>query len=63
MNRRNKCNGLMEDAPNYWINGKRVNLQWLQYPNQINGDNLNIAKLETSGYFRNKKEAIFEIQH
>jgi hypothetical protein len=30
-------------------------LQWLQDPNEINGDNLNIVGHEASRYFRNKK--------
>jgi hypothetical protein len=30
-------------------------LQWLQYPSEINGDNLNNVRRETSRHFRNKK--------
>jgi hypothetical protein len=30
-------------------------LQWLQNSSEINGDNLNTVKRETSRYFRNKK--------
>jgi hypothetical protein len=30
-------------------------LQWLQYPSEINGDNLNNVRHEESRYFRNKK--------
>jgi hypothetical protein len=30
-------------------------LQWLQDPSEINGDNLNNIKRETSRHFRNKK--------
>jgi hypothetical protein len=34
---------------------KQVKLQWLQNPNQINGDNLQNVRRETSRIFRNKK--------
>jgi hypothetical protein len=34
---------------------KRAKLQWLQNPSQINGDNLNNVRRETSKIFRNKK--------
>jgi hypothetical protein len=30
-------------------------LQWLENPSEINGDNLNIVRRETSGHFRNEK--------
>jgi hypothetical protein len=30
-------------------------LQWLQDPSEINGDNLNNVRRETSTHFRNKK--------
>jgi hypothetical protein len=30
-------------------------LRWLQDPNELNGDNLNDVRRETSRYFRNKK--------
>jgi hypothetical protein len=30
-------------------------LQWLQDPSEINGDNLNNLRRETSRHFRNKK--------
>jgi hypothetical protein len=30
-------------------------LQWLQDPNEINGDNLNKVRLEHGSSFRNKK--------
>jgi hypothetical protein len=30
-------------------------LQWLQDPREINGDNLNNIRCETSRHFRNKK--------
>jgi hypothetical protein len=32
-------------------------LQWLQDPSEINGDNLNHIRHETSRHFRNKKRA------
>jgi hypothetical protein len=35
-------------------------LQWLQDPSEINGDNLNSIKRETSRHFRNKKKAYLE---
>jgi hypothetical protein len=34
---------------------KQAKLQWLQDPSEINGDNLNHIKWETSRHFRNKK--------
>jgi hypothetical protein len=34
---------------------KRVKLQWLQDPSEINGDNLNNIRRETNRHFRNKK--------
>jgi hypothetical protein len=34
---------------------KMAKLQWLQYPSQINGDNLQNLRRETSRTFRNKK--------
>jgi hypothetical protein len=34
---------------------KQVKLQWLQDPNEINGDNLYNARRETSRHFRNNK--------
>jgi hypothetical protein len=34
---------------------KQAKLQWLQVPSEINGNNLNIIRLEASRYFRNKK--------
>jgi hypothetical protein len=36
---------------------KQTKLQWLQDPNEINGDNLNNVRREASRYFRNKKGA------
>ena len=35
-------------------------MQWLQDPNQISVDNLNIVRPEASGNFRNKEEGISE---
>jgi hypothetical protein len=35
---------------------KQDKLQWLQYPHQINGDNLNNVRHEASRHFRNKKK-------
>jgi hypothetical protein len=34
---------------------KQAKLQWLQDPSEINGDNLNNIRRETSSPFRNKK--------
>jgi hypothetical protein len=34
---------------------KQAKLQWLQDPREINGDNLNIVRCETSRHFRKKK--------
>jgi hypothetical protein len=34
---------------------KQAKLQWLQDPNEINGDSLNNVRRETSKHFRNKK--------
>jgi hypothetical protein len=34
---------------------KRVKLQWLLYPREINGNNLNNERREVSRHFRNKK--------
>jgi hypothetical protein len=34
---------------------KQAKFQWLQDPNEINGDNLNNVRREASRYFRNKK--------
>jgi hypothetical protein len=34
---------------------KQGQLQWLQDPSEINGDNLNNVKREASRHFRNKK--------
>jgi hypothetical protein len=33
----------------------QANLQWLQDPSEINGDNPNIVRCEANRYFRNKK--------
>jgi hypothetical protein len=34
---------------------KQAKLQWLQDPSELNGDNLNTVRCETSRHFRNKK--------
>jgi hypothetical protein len=34
---------------------KQAKLQWLQHPSEVNGDNLNNTRRETSRHFRNKK--------
>jgi hypothetical protein len=34
---------------------KQAKLKWLQDPSEINGDNLNNIRRETSRHFRNKK--------
>jgi hypothetical protein len=34
---------------------KQVKLQWLQYPSEINGDNLNNVRYEGSRHFSSKK--------
>jgi hypothetical protein len=34
---------------------KQAKLQWLQDPNEINGDNLNSVSHEASRHFRNRK--------
>jgi hypothetical protein len=34
---------------------KQAKLQWLQYPSEINGDNMNNVTCEASRHFRNKK--------
>jgi hypothetical protein len=35
--------------------GEQAKLQWLQYPSEINWDNLNNLRHEASRHFRNKK--------
>jgi hypothetical protein len=39
---------------------KQAKLQWLQDPNEINGNNLNNVRREACRYFRNKKGEIPE---
>jgi hypothetical protein len=39
---------------------KQAKLQWLQNPNQINGDNLKSLRSETCRTFRNKKREYFK---
>jgi hypothetical protein len=46
---------LTKEAQNYEIRGKKLKLLWLQDPSEINGDNLNNGRHETSRHFRNKK--------
>jgi hypothetical protein len=41
---------------------KQTKLQWLQDPREINGDNLNNIRCETSRHFR-KKEGLSERQN
>jgi hypothetical protein len=43
-----KCSKLIDQR-------KQAKLQWLQNPSQINGDNLQNVRRETSRIFRNKK--------
>jgi hypothetical protein len=45
---------------------KQSKLRWLQYPSEINGDNLNNERRQVNRYFRNKmryylKEKIYEL--
>jgi hypothetical protein len=35
---------------------KQAKIQWLQNPNQSNGDNLHNVRCEASRHFRNKKK-------
>jgi hypothetical protein len=44
----------MRDAQNHWISERKLN--WLQDPNEINGDTLNNVRREASRHFRNKKK-------
>jgi hypothetical protein len=44
-----------EDCSKLSDQRKRVKLQWLQDPSDIDGDNLNNIRYETSRHFRNKK--------
>jgi hypothetical protein len=34
---------------------KKAKLQWLQYPSEVNGDNLNNVRREASRHFKNKE--------
>jgi hypothetical protein len=45
----------MMSAQNLIDHRKQAKLQWLQNPNQTNGDNLQNLRHETSRTFRNKK--------
>jgi hypothetical protein len=60
----NKSLGYYELKNNLWLDegcskllDQRIqdNLQWLQGPSEINGDNLNNIRRETSRHFRNKR--------
>jgi hypothetical protein len=53
MNRRSTGHGSTKDAKNYKVKEK-TKLKWLQDPSEINGDNLNNKRRETSGNFRKK---------
>jgi hypothetical protein len=44
-----------EGCPKLLDQRKEAELQWLQDPSEINGDNLNNVRHEVSRYFRNKK--------
>jgi hypothetical protein len=44
-----------DECPKLIDQQKQAKLQWLQNPNQINGDNLQNLRRETSRIFRNKK--------
>jgi hypothetical protein len=39
---------------------RQAKLQWLQNPSQMNGDNMNNVKCETSRTFRDKKGSILK---
>jgi hypothetical protein len=39
---------------------KQAKLEWLQDPNEINGDNLNNVRRETSRHFRKRKKECME---
>jgi hypothetical protein len=41
---------------------KQAKLQWLQDPNEINGDNLNNVRSEARRYFRNKKREYLKVK-
>jgi hypothetical protein len=49
------------DAQNYSLKGNK--LQWLQYPSEINVDNLDNLRSETSRHYRYKKEEISDIRN
>jgi hypothetical protein len=44
-----------EECPKLLDQRIQAKLQWLQDPNEINGDNLNNVRNKASRYFRNKK--------
>jgi hypothetical protein len=41
---------------------KQAKLQWLHYPSEINGDNLNNVRREASKYFRNKETKLMSLE-
>jgi hypothetical protein len=41
---------------------KQAKLQWLQDPSEINWDNLNNVRPETSRHFRNKKREYLKVK-
>jgi hypothetical protein len=51
--------GSMEDVQNY----QQDELQWLQDPNQINGDKLHNVRCEAGRHFRNKEWEFMSLQH
>jgi hypothetical protein len=50
----------MKNVPNYYIKGSRLKLQRLQDQKQIDGENLNEVRRETSRHFGCKIEDISE---
>jgi hypothetical protein len=42
---------------------KQAKLQWLQYPTQVNGDNMDNVSPEATRTFRTKKKGIYEKQN
>jgi hypothetical protein len=44
-----------EECSQFLDQRKQAKMQWLQYPNQSNSDNLNNSRHEASRHFRNKK--------
>jgi hypothetical protein len=51
-----KCKPRFDDGCSKLLDQrKQAELQWLQDPSEINGDNLNNIRREASRHFRNKK--------